>query len=137
MFFDGCGRFQSLGSVSRRCTGAQEPKKIKIAKNGLKQPQTIIECHIEVFVVRTVRLRHHISQFIFTDFRVFWGYYRGKMHYMSMLQRLACISKLGFWKNFGGRQKTQKKKKNPQLRFFFPVGKVFLGPPKGFSCLSG
>ena len=74
MFFDDFGRSQLLGGVSRGCTGAQEPKKIKIAKNGLKQPQTIIECHIKVFGVRIIGLGHHRSQFIFTDFRVFWGY---------------------------------------------------------------
>merc|ERR1719273_1169262 len=77
MFFDDFGRSQLLGSVSRGCTGAQEPKKIKIAKNGFKHPQTIIECHIKVFGVRTVGLGHHMSQFIFTDFRVFWGYFGG------------------------------------------------------------
>jgi len=75
MFFDDFGRSQLPGSVSRGCTGAQEPKKIKIAKNGLKHPQTIIECHIKVFGIRTVGLRHHMNQFIFTDFQVFWGYF--------------------------------------------------------------
>ena len=97
MFFDDFGRSQLLGSVIRGCRGAQEPKKIKIAKNGLKHPQTIIECHIKVFGVRTIGLGHHMSQFIFTDFRVFWGYFGGKMPYMSTLQRLAFFSKLGFW----------------------------------------
>merc|ERR1712141_328852 len=77
-FFDDFGRSQLLGSVIRGCRGAQEPQKIKIAKNGLKQPQTIIECHFEVFGVRTIGVGHHISQFIFTVFWVFWGYFRGK-----------------------------------------------------------
>merc|ERR1711994_931812 len=102
MFFDDFGRFQFSGSVSRGCTGAQEPKKIKIAKNGLKHPQTIIECHIKVFGVRTIGVRHHMGQSIFTDFWVFWGYFGGKMHYMSMLQRMAFSSKLEFLKNFEG-----------------------------------
>ena len=56
MFFDDFGRSQLLGSVIRGCTGAQEPKKIKIAKNGLKHSQTIGESHIKVFGVRTVGL---------------------------------------------------------------------------------
>ena len=109
MFFDDFGRSQLLGSVIRGCRGAQEPKKIKIAKNGLKHPQTIIECHFKVFGVRTIGVGHHMSQFIFTDFWVFWGYFRGKMHYMSMLQRMASFSKLGFREIFGGPQKCQKK----------------------------
>ena len=73
MFFDDFGRSQLLGIVSRACTGAQEPKKIKIAKNELKHPQTIIECHIKVFGVRTIGVGHHMSQFIFTDFGLFVG----------------------------------------------------------------
>ena len=119
MFFDDFGRSQLLGSVSRGCTGAQEPKKIKIAKNGLKHPQTIIECHFKVFGVRTIGVGHHMSQFIFTDFWVFWGYFRGKMHYMSMLQRIAFFSKLGFEKNFEGPQCDQKKKKIRNYDLFF------------------
>merc|ERR1711994_966609 len=102
MFFDDFGRSQLLGSVRRGCRGAQEPRKIKIAKIGLKHPQTIIECHFEVFGVRTIGLGHHMSQFIFTDFWVFWGCFRGKMHYMSMLQRWAFSGKLGFWEIFEG-----------------------------------
>ena len=86
MFFDNFGRSQLLGNGIRGCTGVQEPKKIKIAKNGLKHPQTIIECHIKVFGVRTVGLRHHMSQFFFTDFRGFWGYFGGKMHYPLVAQ---------------------------------------------------
>ena len=70
MFFDDFGRSQLLGSVIRGRRGAQEPKKIKIAKNELKHSQTIIECHIKVFGVRTVGLGHHMSQFIFTDFQI-------------------------------------------------------------------
>merc|ERR1711974_449887 len=123
MFFDDFGRSQLLGSVTRGCTGAQEPQKIKIAKNGLKHPQTIIECHIKVFGVRTVGLGHHMSQFIFTDFRVFWRYLRGKMHYMSMLQRMVSFSKLRFWQNFDGpRGDPQKKKKTLlQKKKFLPL----------------
>ena len=128
MFFDDFGRFQFSGSVSRGCTGAQEPKKIKIAKNGLKHPQTIIECHIKVFGVRTVGLRHHMSQFFFTDFRGFWGYFGGKMHYMSMLQRMASFSKLGFLENFGGPQKIQKIFFSATTIFFFHL-KSFFGTP--------
>jgi hypothetical protein len=101
MFFDDFGRSQLLGSVIRGCRGAHEPKKIKIAKNGLKHPQTIIECHFKVFGVRTIGVGHHMGQFIFTDFWVFWGYFRGKMHYMSMLQRMPFSSELGFRKIFG------------------------------------
>ena len=119
MFFDDFGRSQLLGSVIRGCRGAQEPKKIKIAKNGLKHPQTIIECHFEVFGVRTIGVGHHMSQFIFTDFWVFWGYFRGKMHYMSMLQRMASISKLGFWQNFGGPRGDPQKKKSAETKKFF------------------
>merc|ERR1712228_1005655 len=96
MFFDDFGRSQLFGSVIGGCRGAQEPKKIKIAKNGLKHAQTIIECHFKVFGVRTIAVGHHMSQFIFTDFWVFWGYFRGKLHYMSMLQRMSFFSKLGF-----------------------------------------
>ena len=81
MFFDDFGRSQLLGSVIRGCRGAQEPKKIKIAKNGLKHPQTIIECHIKGFGVRTIGIGHHISQFIFTDFRGFWGSFAANMPY--------------------------------------------------------
>merc|ERR1711994_757167 len=119
MFFDDFGRPQLFGSVNRGCRGAQEPKKIKIAKNGLKHPQTIIERHFKVFGVRTIGVGHHMSQFFFTDFRVFWGYFGGKMHYMSMLQRWAFSGKLGFWKIFGGCRWTGKKKKNLWERFFF------------------
>ena len=71
MFFDDFGRSQLLGSAIRGCRGAQEPKKIKIAKNGLKHPQTIIECHIRVFGVRTVGLNTIWANFflpIFADF---------------------------------------------------------------------
>merc|ERR1712242_256055 len=39
MFFDDFGRSQLLVSVIRGCRGAQEPKKIKIAKNGLNTPK--------------------------------------------------------------------------------------------------
>ena len=46
MFFEDFARSQLLGSVSRRCTGAQESEKIKIAKNGPKHSKTIIQCHI-------------------------------------------------------------------------------------------
>ena len=119
MFFDDFGRSQLLGSVIRGCRGAQEPKKIKIAKNGLKHPQTIIECHFKVFGVRTIGVGHHMSQFIFTDFWVFWGYFRGKMHYMSMLQRMASFSKLEFLENFEGPQSGPQKKKSAEAIFFF------------------
>merc|ERR1712083_370849 len=81
MFFDDFGRSQLLGSVSRGCTDAQEPKKIKITKNELKHPQTIIECHIKVFGVRTIGLIHPMSQFMFTDYGGFWGYFGCKMSY--------------------------------------------------------
>ena len=121
MFFDDFGRSQLLGSVIRGCRGAQEPQKIKIAKNGLKHPQTIIECHFKVFGVRTIGVGHHMGQFIFTDFWVFWGYFRGKMHYMSMLQRCAFSGKLGFLENFGGPQKIQKIFFWAATIFFFPV----------------
>ena len=128
MFFDDFGRSQLLGSVNKGCTGAQEPKKIKIAKNGLKHPQTIIECHFKVFGVRTIGVWHHMSQFIFTDFWVFWGYFRGKMHYMSVLQRMASISKLGFWQNFGGPRGAPRKRFRHN-RFFFFCLKSFFGTP--------
>ncbi len=99
--------------------GVKESKKIEIAKNQFKHPQTIIECHFKVFGIRTIGVGHHMSQFIFTDFWVFWGYFRGKMHYMSMLQRWAFSGKLGFWQNFGGpRGGPQKKKSAEQKKFF-------------------
>merc|ERR1711994_211763 len=59
MFFDDFGRSQLFGSVNRGCTGAQEPQKIKIAKNGLKHPQTSIECHkiiVSMLVLRCLKL---------------------------------------------------------------------------------
>ena len=43
-----------------------------------------------------------MSQFIFTDFQGFWGYFGCKLPYMSMLQGMASISKLDFWEIFGG-----------------------------------
>merc|ERR1712141_807746 len=73
MFFDDFGRSQILDSVSRGYRGAQEPKKIKIAKNELKHPQTIIECHIKVFGVRGISLGHHMSHF----FLPILGYFGG------------------------------------------------------------
>ena len=103
-FFDDFAWSQFLGSVRARCTAAQESKKIEIAKNRPKGLQTIIECHNKVFRVHHIGLCHHTSQSIFTDFRWFWGSFGANMPYMSTLQRMACISKLGFWKNFGGRQ---------------------------------
>ena len=130
MFFDDFGRSQLLGSVIGGCRGAQEPKKIKIAKNGLKHPQTIIECHFKVFGVRTIGVGHHMSQFIFTDFWVFWGYFRGKMHYMSMLQRMFFFSKLGFRKIFGGPRGDPQKKKSAMTKNFFLLRNDFLEPPK-------
>ena len=102
MFFDDFVSSQILGSVSRPCTGAYESKKTKIAKNEFKHPQTIIECHIKGFRVHPIGLGHHMSQSIFTDFRGFWGVFAANMPYMSTLQRLACISKLGFLKKNEG-----------------------------------
>merc|ERR1711994_481630 len=128
MFFDEFGRTQLLGSVSRGCRSAQDPQKIKITKSGLKHPETIIECHIKVFGVRTIGLGHHMGQFIFTDFRVFWGYFVGKMHYMSMLQRMTSFSKLGFWKNFKGHRCDQKKKWAGAFFFFWP--KIIFWDPR-------
>ena len=135
MFFDDFGRYQLLGSVRGPCMGAQDPKKFKIAKNEPKHPQTIIECHIKGFGVRTIGIGHHMSQFFFTDFWVFWGYFRGKIHYMSMLQRMPSFSKLGFEKNFEALQCDPKKKKNRQMekKNFFP--KIKNMEPKGhFGC---
>ena len=66
--------------------------------------------NVKFVVHATIGLRHHRSRFIFTDFRGFWAYFGGKMHYMSMLQRMASISKLEFWKNFGGPTSRSKKK---------------------------
>ena len=46
----------------RRGRGAiPKSKKIKIFKNKLKHPQTIIECHIKWFRVRPIGLWHHIT----------------------------------------------------------------------------
>ena len=69
MIFDDFARSQLFGSVSRACTGAQESKKVEIAKNELKHPQTIIECHTKGFKVRLGGLGCHMSQSIFLDFR--------------------------------------------------------------------
>ena len=55
------------------CTGAQESKKSKIAKNGLKRTQTIIEVHIKVFWVGPGTVRYHMSQPIFSNFFGFPG----------------------------------------------------------------
>ena len=70
MSFVDFGRFQLLGSVNRACTSAQEPKKVKITKNELKQPQTIIKCHIKMFGIDTIGPAHHMCQFIVTDLQV-------------------------------------------------------------------
>jgi len=55
------------------CTGAQESKKSKIAKNGLKRTQTIIEVHIKGFWVGPGTLRYHMSQPIFSHFFGYTG----------------------------------------------------------------
>ena len=94
MIFDDFTRSQLFGSVSRACTGAQESKKIEIAKNELKHPQTIIECHTKVFKVRLSDLGCHMSQSIFLDFRGFWVVFGGNMQYMTYMSTsnvLACI----------------------------------------------
>ena len=44
------------------CTDAQELKKSKITKNGLKPTQTIIEVHIKEFWVGPGTVRYHMSQ---------------------------------------------------------------------------
>ena len=56
------------------CTGAQESKKSKIAKNGLKRTQIIIEVQIKVFWVGPGTVRYHMSQPIFS---YFFGFPRG------------------------------------------------------------
>merc|ERR1712228_1149935 len=58
MFFDNFGRSLLSGSVRWSCLSAQDTKKIKIAKSGLKHSQSIIECHIKVFWGRTVGMGH-------------------------------------------------------------------------------
>jgi hypothetical protein len=56
------------------CTGAQESKKSKIAKNELKRTQTIIEVHIKGFWVGPGAIRYHMSQPIFSHFFGYiWG----------------------------------------------------------------
>ena len=62
--------------------GAQESKNIEIAKNELKHPQTIIECHTKVFKVRLSDLGCHMSQSIFIDIQGFWVVFGGNMQYM-------------------------------------------------------
>ena len=47
MFFDDFARSQLLGSVSGGWRGAQKSKKIEIAKNQLKQPQSSVGWHIK------------------------------------------------------------------------------------------
>ena len=119
MFFEDFARSQLLGSVNRRCTGAYESKKIKIAKNGPKHPQTIILCHIKGFRAHPAGLGHHTSQFIFPDFRGFWGVFEGNMAYMSTLQRLTSISKRVFLENFEGPRCDPPLKKKRREQFFF------------------
>ena len=46
------------------CTGAQESKKSKIAKNKLKRTQNMIEVRIKRFWVSPGTFRYHISQHI-------------------------------------------------------------------------
>ena len=44
------------------CMGAQEAKKSKIAKNGLKRTETSIEVHIKVYWIGPGTVRYHMSQ---------------------------------------------------------------------------
>ncbi len=53
----------------RLCTGVKESKKIEIAKNRFKHPQTIIECQLGGSEHRYSGLRPHMGQSIFADFR--------------------------------------------------------------------
>ena len=71
MFFDDFARSQLLGSVSGACRGAQKSKKIEIAKNQLKHPQSSVGWHIKGSKGRLSALGHHMSQYIFDDFRRF------------------------------------------------------------------
>merc|ERR1711994_1062552 len=80
--------------------------------------------------VRTIGVGHHMSQFIFTDVWVFWGYFRGKMHYMSMLQRWAFSGKLGFWEILEG-PRGDPRKKNRQMEKIFFSQKSKIWNPKG------
>ncbi len=107
--------------------GAQESKNIEIAKNELKHPQTIIECHTIVFKVSLSDLGCHMSQSIFLDFRGFWVVFGGNMQYMSYmstLQRLASSAKLGFWKNFGGPKSEKYEKISAGAIFFSPKNEM-------------
>ena len=53
------------------CRGAQKSKKIEIAKNELKHPQSSVGWHIKGFTDRLGGLGYHMSQSIFPDFRRF------------------------------------------------------------------
>ena len=130
MIFDDFARSQLFGSVSRACTGAQESKKVEIAKNELKHPQTIIECHTKGFKVRLGGLGCHMSQSIFLDFRWFWGVFGGNMsympymsitHQMSLLKHFIFLEKI--WRPSEKKYekvKTNKKTKKSKQKENFP-----------------
>ena len=107
MIFDDFTRSQLFGSVPGACTGAQESKKTGIAKNELKHPQTIIECHIKGFKVRLSGLGCHMSPSIFPDFRGFWGVFGGNMSYEESRAKKTPY----FFKNVDPYQKMRKKSK--------------------------
>ena len=63
----------------------------------MKHTDTILECDIKFFCACTIALIHHMNKLIFTYFRVFWMYFSGKMHYMSMLESIISTLKLVYW----------------------------------------
>ena len=71
MFLDHCAWSQILGGVNRPCAGTYKSKKIKIAKNEFKHPQSVIECRINGFCVHLNALGHHMNQSISPHFREF------------------------------------------------------------------
>ena len=60
MIFNDFASSQYFGSVTRACTGAQESKKVEVAKDELKHTQTIIECYIKLFKIRLRDLGCHM-----------------------------------------------------------------------------
>ena len=74
-------------------------KKLKSVKNGLKHHQTILESHMEGFGDDWDRLERSDFFFVIFGFLVyFWCIFGVFLGYLSMPQRLTCISKLGFQK---------------------------------------
>ena len=118
MFFDDFARSQLLGSVSGACRGAQKSKKIEIAKNQLKHPQSSVGWHIKGSKGRLSGLGYHMSQSIFPDFRRFLRVGGRIWHIWHTNIKSMIWSISFFWKIFGGPQKSKKKKILRSCDFF-------------------